>query len=340
VRSVFAVAFVTMLVLVGIELVVRAESHAIPWLALPPLVAAAFLPWRWVATVGLFSVLSAFTYLYVTYDANAFGALNHTVDFLVISASVIIAVTVSVVREREDDRLRRMTQLASVVQEAILRPIDSRLGPFDVAARYVSARSGAEIGGDLYEALATQFGVRIIVGDVRGKGLEAVRLSSTLLGSFRHVAFERSDQRFMVSDLDHAVARNAGDEDFVTAILMQERGGTLEIINCGHPAPMLLRDGIAEYLEPKTAAPPLGLGPTVAVQTVRLQPGDRILLYTDGLAEARREGEFFPIRVRARSLIGHGTVADGLSSLETALRRWVGGPLNDDIALLLLDYRP
>ena len=87
-------------------------------------------------------------------------------------------------------------------------------------------------------------------------------------------------------------------------------------------------------------APPLGLGPTARELTVRLQPGDRIFLYTDGLAEARKAGEFFPIEDRAWSLIGHGNVGDGLASLETALRRWVGGPLTDDIALLLLDYRP
>ncbi|GAB3226674.1 PP2C family protein-serine/threonine phosphatase [Glycomyces halotolerans] len=340
VRSVFTAAFVTMVVLVGLQLALQGQSDAVPWLALPPLVASAFLTWRWVAVVGLVSLASSMVYLWILYGFDLGAALRHTVDFVVVIGAIIISITVSVVRERDDDRLRRLTQLAAVVQQAILRPIDSRLGPFDIAARYVSARSGAEIGGDLYEALETGYGVRIIIGDVRGKGLDAVRLSSTVLGSFRHVAFERSDQRRMVSDLDHAVARNADEEDFVTAILLQERGGTLEIVNCGHPPPMLVRDGVASYLEPQSMAPPLGLGPSAQELTVRLQPGDRIFLYTDGLAEARQDGEFFPIRERAWSLIGHGHVGDGLASLETALRRWVGGPLTDDIALLLLDYRP
>ncbi|WP_460496405.1 PP2C family protein-serine/threonine phosphatase [Glycomyces tarimensis] len=340
VRSVFTVAFVTIMVLVGLQLAVRDQTDAVPWLALPPLVASAFLTWRWVVAVGALSLTGSFVYLWVASDFEFVDTLGHAMDFLVVCAAIVISVAVAVVRERDDDRLRRLTQLASVVQQAILRPIDNRLGPFDIAARYVSARSGAEIGGDLYEALDTDFGVRIIIGDVRGKGLDAVRLSSTVLGSYRHVAFERSDQRCMVSDLDHAVARNAGEEDFVTAILLQERGGTLEILNCGHPPPMLVRDGVASYLEPESMAPPLGLGPAVRELTVRLQPGDRIFLYTDGLAEARKDGEFFPIKDRAWSLIGHGNVGDGLASLETALRRWVGGPLTDDIALLLLDYRP
>ncbi|WP_335989522.1 PP2C family protein-serine/threonine phosphatase [Glycomyces sp. MUSA5-2] len=340
VRSAFTAAFAVVVVLVGLRLTARGDSHAVSWLALPPLAASAFLPWRWVAGVGAASMAAAFGYLWTLRDFSISAVSQHGVDFLVVAVAVVIAAAVAVVRERDDERMRRLTQLASVVQQAILRPIGERLGPFDIAARYVSARSGAEIGGDLYEALDTEYGVRIVIGDVRGKGLDAVRLSSTVLGSFRHVAFERPDQRCMIDDLDHAVARNGGDEDFVTAILLQERGGTLEILNCGHPPPMLVRDGVATYLEPESMAPPLGLSPSAQELTVRLQPGDRILLYTDGLAEARRDGEFFPIRERAWSLIGHGNTGDGLASLETALRRWVGGPLTDDIALLLLDYRP
>jgi sigma-B regulation protein RsbU (phosphoserine phosphatase) len=339
-RSVFAVSFMTIIVLIALQLAVRGQLQAVPWLALPPLVVSAFLVWRWVLMIGLASLLGTFVYLWILYGFDVLRVLGHPVDFLMVGAAVAIAVAVAMVREHDEARLRRLTQLALVVQQAILRPIDNRLGPFDIAARYVSARSGAEIGGDLYEALDTRYGVRMIIGDVRGKGLDAVRLSSTVLGSFRHVAFERSDQRCMVTDLDQAVARNADEEDFVTAILLQERGGTLEIVNCGHPPPMLVRDGVASYLEPESMAPPLGLSPAVRELTVRLQPGDRIFLYTDGLAEARQDGEFFPIKDRAWSLIGHGNVGDGLASLETALRRWVGGPLTDDIALMLLDYRP
>ncbi len=70
----------------------------------------------------------------------------------------------------------------------------------------------------------------------------------------------------------------------------------------------------------------------------RLEPGDRLLLYTDGLAEARRDGEFFPTAERAWGLLGHGTVGDGLASLESALVEWVRGQLDDDIALVLMEY--
>jgi phosphoserine phosphatase RsbU/P len=130
-----------------------------------------------------------------------------------------------------------------------------------------------------------------------------------------------------------------GDEDFDTAALVEERGGTLTIVNCGHLAPLLLRRGEAIPLEPPAPAPPLGFMPVVRPRVERLEPGDRLLLYTDGLGEARRDdGRFFPLAERAWRLLGHGTVGDGLASLETALVDWVQGQLNDDIALVLMEY--
>ncbi len=213
-----------------------------------------------------------------------------------------------------------------------------QLGSLQVAGRYISATAAADIGGDLYEALDTPYGVRVIIGDVRGKGLDAVRLASIVLGSYRHVAYERPDLRAIVADLDRAVARSVGDEDFVTAALVEERGGTLTIVNCGHPAPLLLRRGQVIALEPPATAPPLGFMPVAQPRVERLEPGDRLLLFTDGLGEARRDGEFFPTTDRAWRLLGHGTVGDGLASLETALIDWVHGQLDDDIAVVLLEY--
>ncbi|MBO0870827.1 MAG: serine/threonine-protein phosphatase, partial [Micromonosporaceae bacterium] len=225
-----------------------------------------------------------------------------------------------------------------VAQGAVLRPLGPQVGPLAVAGRYISASAAADIGGDLYEALDTPYGVRMIIGDVRGKGLDSVRLASIVLGSYRHVAYERADLRAIVADLDRAVARSVGDEDFVTAALVEERGGTLTIVNCGHPAPLLLRRGEVIPLEPPASAPPLGFMPVVRPRVERLEPGDRLLLYTDGLAEARRDGQFFPTAERAWALLGHGTVGDGLASLESALVEWVQGRLDDDIALVLMEY--
>jgi serine phosphatase RsbU (regulator of sigma subunit) len=242
------------------------------------------------------------------------------------------------VRQRQTVKLAEMSKLASVAQQAVLRPIGGQVGSLVIAGRYISATAAADIGGDLYEALDTPFGMRMVIGDVRGKGLDAVRLASTVLGSYRHVAYERDDLLDLVADLDRAVARAVGDEDFVTAVLIEERGGTLTLVHCGHPPPLLLRRGVAIPLEPPATAPPLGFMPVVQPRVERLEPADRLLLFTDGLGEARRDGEFFPTAERAWGLLGHGRVADGLASLETALFDWVRGRLDDDIALVLMEY--
>jgi sigma-B regulation protein RsbU (phosphoserine phosphatase) len=303
-------------------------------IAAAPFLAAVFGSWRVVLGVGVAgTILGA---------AFALGGqtipLAAVVNVVGIALATGIAVAVAVTRQRQAERIAELSKLASVAQQAVLRPLGPQVGSLAVAGRYISSTAAADIGGDLYEAIDTPYGVRMIIGDVRGKGLDAVRLASIVLGSYRHVAYERADLRAIVADLDRAVARSVGDEDFVTAALVEERGGTLTIVNCGHPAPLLLRRGKVISLEPPAPAPPLGFMPVVQPRVERLEPGDRLLLFTDGLGEARRDGEFFPTADRAWRLLGHGTVADGLASLETALVEWVHGRLDDDIALVLMEY--
>jgi hypothetical protein len=301
----------------------------------PPFLAAAFAPYRQVLGVGALCTALAVGWGFVENDG---GSKTQLVRVAAVLCATALAAVVGSVRDRTDRRVAALTRLADVAQQAVLRPIDPQVGNLNIAVRYVSASAEADIGGDLYEALDTPYGVRLIIGDVRGKGLDAVRLASTVLGSYRHVAHERADLRAIVADLDRAVARSVGYEDFVTAAVVEERGGTLTVLNCGHPSPILLRRGEVIPLDPPSPAPPLGFLPVARPRVERLEPGDRLLLYTDGLAEARRDGEFFPLKERAWQILGHGTVQDGLTSLENALTDWVREILDDDIALVLVEY--
>jgi serine phosphatase RsbU (regulator of sigma subunit) len=301
----------------------------------PPFLAAAFAGYRAVIGVGaLCTVLGIGLGVFSDEGMDR----EQVIRVVAIVVATALAAGVSTRRDRTSQRVATLSKLAAVAQQAVLRPIGPQVGGLSVAVRYVSASAEADIGGDLYEALNTPYGVRLLIGDVRGKGLDAVRLASMVLGSYRHVAHERADLRAIVSDLDRAVARSVGYEDFVTAALVEERGGTLTVLNCGHPAPLLLRNGEVIPLDPPSPAPPLGFLPVARPRVERLEPGDRLLLYTDGLAEARRDGEFFPVHERAWRILGHGTVEDGLTSLENALKDWVHGVLDDDIALVLLEY--
>ncbi|MFC5925492.1 PP2C family protein-serine/threonine phosphatase [Micromonospora vulcania] len=318
----------------AVDLADGRSAHYVALLVAAPLLAAAVASWRVVLGVGVAATLIGAGFAL----ADPEMLLATSVNAVGVAVATGLAAAVAWVRQRQAEQIAELSKLAAVAQQAVLRPLGPQVGTLAVAGRYISSTATAEIGGDLYEAIDTPYGVRMIIGDVRGKGLDAVRLASIVLGSYRHVAYERADLRAVVTDLDRAVARNVGDEDFVTAALVEERGGTLTIVNCGHPPPLLLRRGAVIPLEPPAPAPPLGFMPVVRPRVERLEPGDRLLLFTDGLGEARRDGEFFPTADRAWRLLGHGTVADGLASLETALVEWVQGRLDDDIALVLMEY--
>ncbi|MDG4834580.1 PP2C family protein-serine/threonine phosphatase [Solwaraspora sp. WMMD1047] len=333
-RAGLGAAIMLLAIVSAVEIADGPSANYVGLLAAAPFLTAAFASWRVVLTVGVSAIVLGVVFAGMGKMLSVAAAINLTGIVL----ATAIAAGVAVIRQRQAEQIVELSKLAAVAQQAVLRPLGPQVGSLAVAGHYISSTASAEIGGDLYEALDTPYGVRMIIGDVRGKGLDAVRLASIVLGSYRHVAYERADLRAVVTDLDRAVARSVGDEDFVTAALVEERGGTLTIVNCGHPAPLLLRRGQVIPLDPPAPAPPLGFMPAVRPRLERLEPGDRLLLFTDGLGEARRDGEFFPTADRAWRLLGHGTVADGLASLETALVEWVHGRLDDDIALVLMEY--
>src|SRR5581483_4907232 len=265
-RAGVGAAFVLLCLVVAVEIADGPQANYIGLMAAAPFLAAAFASWREVLAVG--TVATALSITFGVIDlTHAETAAPRTLTVLLNLGAVIFATgigsAVGAIRQRQLTRFAELSRLASVAQGAVLRPLGPQLGPLTVAARYISATAAADIGGDLYEALDTPYGARMIIGDVRGKGLDAVRLASIVLGSYRHVAYERADLRAIVADLDRAVARSVGDEDFVTAALIEERGGTLTIVNCGHPAPLLLRRGEVITLDPPSNAPPLGFMPVV-----------------------------------------------------------------------------
>lgn len=104
--------------------------------------------------------------------------------------------------------------------------------------QYTSAVAEARIGGDLYEVVASPHGVRVIVGDVRGKGLAAVETAAVVLGAFREAAHDQPDLVGLDERLERGVARDLEREKLVTAILV-EIGSDHEAVflNYGHPAP-------------------------------------------------------------------------------------------------------
>ncbi len=266
---------------------------------------------------------------------------------LAVVLSAVGAVTVangltSALRGRRERVLAAVRSVAEAAQQALLKPVPETVGPFRVAVRYSAAAAEARIGGDLYALVPTPYGIRLIVGDVRGKGLPAVSTAALVLGVFREAAYDEPDLLAVVSRIERSLARNLGHDDFVTAVVAgYPRSGHLELVNCGHAPPLLAREsGDVVAVEPTNPAPPLGLrafsGEDPSLQVMPFADGDQLLLYTDGVTEARNQSrEFYPL---AEGLARHlsDEPARTLNALHDELLDHVGGRLHDDAALLLL----
>lgn len=258
-----------------------------------------------------------------------------------IGRRVALAVETATELQRQRGRLAAVTRVAEAAQQAILAPPPPSTGNLSLAARYVSAAAEAQIGGDLYEVVPLPGSTRMLVGDVRGKGLDAVRTATVVLGEFRSAAPDATDLATLARHLDSRVAPYLGPEDFVTAVLAEvAHDGTLRVACCGHPPALLLRDGGVEELG-ATGSLPLGLGADPRPVTATMAAGDRLLLLTDGLLEARAlQGGFVDTDALVARAAATGSVGESLDALLAALNRAVGDELGDDLALLLVEYRP
>lgn len=255
-----------------------------------------------------------------------------------------VGVAAAVMRSRREAELASVRSIAEVAQRVLLRPVPRIAGPLQAAVSYTSAVAEARIGGDLYEVVSSPHGVRVIVGDVQGKGLAAVETAAVVLGAFREAAYDEATLSGLGERLERSAARELEGEKFVTAVLA-EIGIEHEAVflNYGHPAPMIVRkDGTVDFPQPPAFAPPLGLaadgieGPEP--YRVSFAPGERLLLYTDGVTETRDEkGRFYPLGARAH-LLKDPDPRLALAALREDLAQHVAGPPHDDAAMLLLRY--
>ena len=322
-------------------------------LAAPPALAAATHPPRGVLRVGA----AAFTACLAVAVIDELPLRRGAVALAAVAAVTAAAVYAAAERGRaEARRLRTERELgdiqavADVAQQFILGPVPARSGSLDLAASCTSAAAGARIGGDFYEALPMPGGMRLIVGDVQGKGLDAVTSAVTVLRAFREVAPGALGPYRVAEHIERALGLRTMGDEFVTAVIAEcTHDGEVTLLNFGHPPPLIRRaDGSTQLAEPGTPGLPLGLplglpslnsdGPGTC--TVQLRPGDRMLLYTDGTVEARdADGDFFPLQDHA-PLLDHDDLPHALTDLRSALTAHTESPLDDDAAMLLLRLAP
>jgi serine phosphatase RsbU (regulator of sigma subunit) len=310
-------------------------------LALGPAFASLSCGVRRIVGVGVLAMLACTT---LAFHDEVLGARQHALACVAIAGVTVAAVLGGHRRERRERELAAVRGVAEVAQRVLLGPVPETVGPVRVAVNYTSAAAEARIGGDLYEIIVTPYGVRGIIGDVQGKGLEAVETAAAVVGAFREAAYDESRLAAVVARLETTLRRRLADERFVTAVLVEISGDTATLLNCGHPAPLLVAgDGSVRLVEPAATAPPLGIADLAdscrVPETIRFAAGDQMLLYTDGVIEARdAAGHFYPLPERAH-LLKAVDAEDALRGLQADLLAHVDGAIADDAAMLLIRAR-
>lgn len=313
------------------------------------LLASAFLGPRWTGVYALVAFIGASAVAIadqVTAPHSGGGATARVIRLAAIALGCVVAVGISRARQAREHRLVRLSEVADVAQGAIVGSIPGAVRDLRFAVFYKSAVPEARVGGDLHEVLDTPWGVRLIVGDVRGKGLCAVHLASRVLGAFRALAKQFTDPVSLVVALDHEVTAVCDDgadaclADFATAVVAQiDRAGWMQLHNAGHPDPLRIRGRTVEALPSSPRCPPLGLGTVPEASRVFLARLDRVLFYSDGVTDARDPAtrEFFPLVRATQEAFTGRELQEGLARLADALVAWTGGAHADDVTLVAVE---
>ena len=264
-------------------------------------------------------------------------------------ALVSLAAELIVVNDAYSDvfarlRRRKTLSLAAELQWDLLPPLTFGTERLVITGGLEPAY---DIGGDSFDYAVTGDRADLLVIDSVGHGLPAAVLAAVAIGTYRHARRNGLDLPDIAVEIDAAIATQFGESSFATAVLarLDLATGRLRWINAGHPQPLILRGSALVQPPPCPPSRPLGIQEAKpACCETRLEPGDRLLLYTDGITEARSpDGEFFGER-RLADFIS-AAVAAGEAAPETVRRliRHVlshqADQLQDDASIVVLEWR-
>ncbi|MER6978291.1 PP2C family protein-serine/threonine phosphatase [Streptomyces carpinensis] len=324
-----------------------------PLLVVAPAVTSSFAGPRLTGLMGVLAVAGQVIVPFIEGAGITPGLQIQVIGIAVVSGFLVALRSVRDLRERQ---LVQTRSVAVAAQEVLIRPLPQRCGRLRMAADYIAAEQEAQIGGDLYAATRANGATRLIIGDVRGKGLAAIKDTSHLLGAFHSSAYRNLSLLDLVMDLGNAMHWSwaaAPDDDpeagesFVTALLLDfpDDLDQVETISCGHPPPLLLRNGNVSRLEARSPGLPLGITAPLedqyAVDTFGFGSGDVLLLYTDGVIEAPDpNGAFYPLTKRVEAWDGAGGPERLVRYVHEDLLNHTRGPLGDDAALIAIQRLP
>jgi serine phosphatase RsbU (regulator of sigma subunit) len=345
-KLVILVALMLVAVVPVIDPLLPLDIHTAPLLSVAPAVAAVIAGPRLTALISALAVTALII-------AGAERAELSTESVLVQFGSLIALcsalTTFSYLWDRRERQLERARSASRAAHRVILRPLPDRAGPVAIASQYHAAEDDVQFGGDLYALARIPGGTRLVIGDVRGKGLGSLSEAATMLEAFRAAARRQLSLPEIVSYLEASVQWGLAEfsaaeadvgERFVTAAIAEipDDEPVVRLVVCGHPSPLLLSDGTVTVLDVAEPAPPLGLGSLADAayrpQTFPFGYLDTLLMYTDGVIEARDPGgEFYPLASRAAAWTGHAP-ARLVADISADVRAFVPGWPADDLAII------
>ncbi|MBK3522415.1 MULTISPECIES: PP2C family protein-serine/threonine phosphatase [Streptomyces] len=209
-----------------------------------------------------------------------------------------------------------------------------------------------ELGGDAFDHSLTRNILHTAIFDSMGHNLASGLTTAVALACCRNARRSNTDLPYLINDVDQELAQWLPDQ-FCTGVVcrLNVETGVLRWCNCGHPAPLLIRNQrVLDKALERPVQPPMGLpsllgpGTEREVHETTLEPGDRVLLYTDGVTEARRGGDEFGLArftdFIIRSAAAGQQPAEILRLLIHDILDHHANKLNDDATILLVEWRP
>ena len=243
-------------------------------------------------------------------------------------------------RRREDAAARREMAEALRIQQRLLPEDVPQVDGWELA---VSWQPASGVGGDCFDAIRfNRSRLALTIADVVGKGIPAALLMSNLQAAVRAFASPSAEPRSLCRQVNRILCGNIGEGRFISFVycVLDAEDGTLTYTNAGHYRPMLVReDGCVERLA--SGGPVIGVLPDAPYDqgSVATGPGDRLVLFTDGLTEARDssdaefgEGRLLDAAVRHRTCSAPALQARLIDEVAT----FTGGRLQDDATLIVL----
>lgn len=249
--------------------------------------------------------------------------------------------------QRELAAMEYELRTASAIQASLLPPGAPPVRGLDVAVRYEPMRT---VGGDMYDFVADDQRMGVLVADVTGHGVPAALIASMAKVAFSSQAAAAADPDKLIAGMNRALCGQFKGQ-FVTATYahVDTSAHLVRYTNAGHPPPFLWRSAARQAVELNGGGALMGFDPNVAYSTgeARIEPGDRLVLYTDGLIEAADgAGEFFGLEGLKAFLEAHEALradefADALLAhlRERSGRRREERAFEDDVTLAVVDVR-